>query len=66
MIEKNINYLDKIALNYNQNSLSFDFEAPTFHGSKKHSYYWQLKGYDETVNESKNSTEYCLFKTTSW
>ena len=56
MIEKNINYLDKIALNYNQNSLSFDFEAPTFHGSKKHSFYWQLKGYDQTVNESKNST----------
>ena len=38
MIEKNINYLDKIELNYNQNSLSFNFEAPTFHGSKKHSY----------------------------
>ena len=54
MIEKNINYLDKIELNYNQNSLSFDFEAPTFHGSKKHSFYWQLKGYDESINESKN------------
>ena len=57
MIEKNINYLDKIELNYNQNSLSFNFEAPTFHGSKKHSYYWQLKGYDKIVNESKNSTD---------
>ena len=54
--QKIINYLDKITLNYNQNSLSFDFEAPTFHGSKKHSFYWQLKGYDKTVNESKNST----------
>ena len=55
MIEKNINYLDKIALNYNQNSLSFDFEAPTFHGSKKHSFNWQLKGYDQTKNISKNN-----------
>ena len=55
MIEKNINYLDKIVLNYNQNSLSFDFEAPTFHGSKKHSFNWQLKGYDETKNISKNN-----------
>ena len=55
MIEKNINYLDKIELNYNQNSLSFNFEAPTFHGSKKHSFNWQLKGHDETINKSKNS-----------
>jgi signal transduction histidine kinase/DNA-binding response OmpR family regulator/ligand-binding sensor domain-containing protein len=55
IIEKNINYLDKIELNYNQNSLSFDFEAPTFHGSKKHSFNWQLKGHDETINKSKNS-----------
>ena len=55
MIEKNINYLDKIVLNYNQNSLSFDFEAPTFHGSKKYSFNWQLKGYDETKKTAKNN-----------
>ena len=55
MIEKNINYLNKIVLNYNQNSLSFYFEAPTFHGSKKHSFNWQLKGYDENKNISKNN-----------
>jgi signal transduction histidine kinase/DNA-binding response OmpR family regulator len=35
--------------------LSFDFEAPTFHGSKKHSFNWQLKGYDENKNISKNN-----------
>jgi len=55
MIKKNINYLDKIELSYSQNSLSFDFEVPTFHGSKKHSFYWQLKGYDEAIRTSKNS-----------
>ena len=55
IVGKNINFLDKIELNYSQNSLSFDFEAPTFHGSKTHTFYWQLIGYDESPNKSKNS-----------
>ena len=57
MLAKNINYLDKIELNYNQNSLSFDFESPTVQGSKKQVFSWQLKGYDEYPIISKNSTK---------
>jgi len=57
MLAKNINYLDKIELNYNQNSLSFDFETPTVQGSKKQVFSWQLKGYDEHPIISKNSTK---------
>lgn len=53
MIAKNINYLDKIELNYDQNSLSFDFETPTMQGSKKQEFSWQLKGYDERPIISK-------------
>ena len=52
---KNINYLDKIELNYDQNSLSFDFETPTMHGSKKQEFSWQLKGYDKRPIISKTA-----------
>jgi ligand-binding sensor domain-containing protein len=55
MIAKNINYLDKIELNYDQNSLSFDFETPTMHGSKKQEFSWQLKGYDDRPIISKTA-----------
>lgn len=55
IIAKNINFLDEIELDYSQNSLSFDFEAPTFHGSKKNTFSWQLKGYDKRPIVSKNS-----------
>ena len=55
MLKKNINFLDKVELNYNQNSLSFDFETPTLQGSKKQVFSWQLKGYDESPIISKNS-----------
>lgn len=53
ILAKNINYLDKIELNYNQNTLSFDFETPTFQGPKKQVFSWQLKGYDERPIISK-------------
>lgn len=55
ILKKNINFIDKVELEYNQNSLSFDFEAPTIHGSKKHTFSWQLIGYDEFPIVSKNS-----------
>ena len=55
MLNKNINFLDKVELNYNQNSLSFDFETPNLYGSKKETFSWQLKGYDEHPVISKNS-----------
>ena len=55
LLEKNINFLNEIELNYNQNSLSFDFETLSLHGSKKTTFSWQLKGYDEFPIVSKNS-----------
>ena len=55
ILNKNINFLDKVELNYNQNSLSFDFETPNLYGSKKETFSWQLKGYDDYPVISKNS-----------
>ena len=52
--ENNINFLQEINLEYNQNSISFDFEVPTYHGSKVHTYQWQLQGYDKVPKSSKN------------
>jgi signal transduction histidine kinase/DNA-binding response OmpR family regulator/streptogramin lyase len=57
ILDKNINFLDKIELNYNQNSLSFNFETPQLHGSKKQVFSWELKGYDNQPNLSKNSRQ---------
>ena len=55
MLKKNINFLDKVELNYYQNSLSFDFETPNLYGSKKETFSWQLKGFDEEPVISKKS-----------
>ena len=57
ILDKNINFLDKIELNYNQNSLSFNFETPKLHGSKKQVFSWELKGFDNQPNLSKNSRQ---------
>ena len=57
ILDKNINFLDKIELNYNQNSLSFNFETPKLHGSKKQVFSWELKGYDNQPTLSKNSRQ---------
>lgn len=54
VIKKNINFLEKVTLNYAQNSFSIDFETPTYHGSKRHIFNWQLKGYDQAPIEAKN------------
>ena len=56
--QNNINFVDQISLKYNQNSFSFDFEVPTFHSSKEHTYHWQLIGFDKfplTSNNPKNN-----------
>lgn len=50
-LSKNINYLEEIELNYDQNSISFNFETIKFHGSKRNIFEWKLEGYD---NESKS------------
>lgn len=57
ILDKNINFLDKIELNYNQNSLSFNFETPKLHGSKKQVFSWELKGFDNQPTLSKNSRQ---------
>jgi DNA-binding response OmpR family regulator/ligand-binding sensor domain-containing protein/nitrogen-specific signal transduction histidine kinase len=46
-LAKNINYLDEIELNFDQNSISFNFETIKFHGSKRNNFEWKLKGYDK-------------------
>lgn len=55
-ISKNVNYLDEITLNYDQNSISFNFETIKFHGSKRNIFKWKLEGYDEE-SKSANGSE---------
>ncbi|TLX75635.1 response regulator [Labilibacter sediminis] len=50
-----INYQNKLELNYDQNSLSFTAEVLKFHGPKKNMFQWQLKGYDENPILSEDS-----------
>ena len=57
ILDENINFLDKIELNYNQNSLTFNVETPKLYGSKKQLFSWDLKGYDEKPTLSKNSRQ---------
>ena len=57
ILDKNINFLEKIELNYNQNSLTFNVETPKLYGSKKQLFSWDLKGYDEKPTLSKNSRQ---------
>ena len=46
-LHKNINYLDEVVLNFDQNSISFNFEVVKFHGSKRSKFEYQLKGQDK-------------------
>jgi signal transduction histidine kinase/DNA-binding response OmpR family regulator/ligand-binding sensor domain-containing protein len=46
-LSKNINYIKSLALNYDQNTISFNFETLKFHGSKMNMFKWKLEGYDE-------------------
>jgi DNA-binding response OmpR family regulator/ligand-binding sensor domain-containing protein len=46
-LKKNINYVNDIELNFDQNSISFNFETIKFHGSKRNNFEWKLSGYDE-------------------
>lgn len=62
--QKNINFLNEISLEYDQNSFSFDFEVPAFHGSKEHTYHWQLIGYDKTLITSQNPKKIIYSKLT--
>ncbi|WP_445749319.1 ATP-binding protein [Polaribacter sp.] len=46
-LKKNINFLDEIELEFDQNSISFNFETIKFHGSKRNKFEYQLYGYDD-------------------
>lgn len=46
-LSKNINYTRKVYLNYDQNTISFNFETIKFHGSNKNIFVWKLEGYDK-------------------
>lgn len=51
-IKKNINFLDDITLEFNQNSISFNFETIKFHGSKQNVFEYKLEGYDKNYKKS--------------
>lgn len=46
-LPKSINYTKELVLDYDQNSLSFNFETVNFHGSKQSIFQWKLDGYDK-------------------
>ena len=46
-LSKNINYTRKIFLNYDQNTISFNYETIKFHGSNRNIFTWKLEGYDK-------------------
>ncbi|MEJ2114245.1 MAG: response regulator [Flavobacteriaceae bacterium] len=46
-LSKNINYVDDIVLDFDQNSLSFNFETLKFHGSGRNHFEYKLIGYDK-------------------
>ncbi len=51
-LSKNINYTRKVYLNYDQNTISFNYETIKFHGSNRNIFRWKLEGYD---NDFKNT-----------
>ena len=46
-LPKNINFIENVALQYDQNSISFNFEVIKFHGSKRNKFQYKLEGVDE-------------------
>ncbi len=49
ILSKNINYTKNIQLNYDKNSISFNYETIKFHGSKRNLFEWKLEGYDTAM-----------------
>ena len=46
-LSKNINYTKKLELNYDQNTISFNYETIKFHGSKRNVFHTKLDGFDK-------------------
>jgi ligand-binding sensor domain-containing protein/CheY-like chemotaxis protein len=51
-LSKNINYSQKIYLNYDQNTISFNYETIKFHGSNRNIFTWKLEGFDENFQST--------------
>ncbi|WP_439130894.1 ATP-binding protein [Polaribacter sp.] len=56
-LKKNINFVDEVTLNYDQNSFSFNFQTIKFHGSKRNTFKYQLKGYENDFKRSGNNNK---------
>lgn len=52
----NLNYIDQLALDYNENTLEFDIDFIKFHGNKDFRLQWQLEGWDKEVNQRDNKS----------
>ena len=46
-LPKNINYTKRLVLNYDQNTISFNYETIKFHGSKRNAFQSKLEGFDK-------------------
>lgn len=51
-LSKNINYINRLLLNYDQNTISFNYETIKFHGSKRILFQWKLEGYDKEFQKN--------------
>ncbi|GGK27426.1 hybrid sensor histidine kinase/response regulator [Yeosuana aromativorans] len=51
-LSKNINYVKSLKLNYDQNTISFNFGTIKFHGSNRNIFKWKLEGYDADYREN--------------
>ncbi|NVJ89072.1 MAG: response regulator [Flavobacteriaceae bacterium] len=57
LLRKNINYTKSLSLNFDQNSLSFNFETVKFHGSKRNLFQWKLEGFDKEWHSMYGSSK---------
>ena len=53
-LERNINYLDKIVLDYNQNFFTIKYSLLVFDGTEDNNYQYILEGYDKGWNQVGN------------
>lgn len=67
-LSKNINYTKKLVLNYDQNTISFNYETIKFHGSKRNEFQSKLKGYEKEyqVNYGNEKIYYSNLKPGSY
>ncbi len=54
ILKKNIQYTEKVSLNYKQNDITFEFTALDYSFIKKNQYLYMLEGYDNEWKKSKN------------